>query len=153
VNFWADSRKTENGLDINPDFQRAHVWTEEQQVAYVEFCLKGGKFNNTLLFNCVGWMDDYRGPFVLVDGKQRLEAVRKFLRNELRVFRTLDPTGQGFLLSDFEDELNWRHDLIIVVNNLATRKEVLQWYLDTNAGGVVHTDEELDKVRRLLEES
>jgi len=29
--------------------------------------------------------------------------------------------------------------------------EVLQWYLDFNSGGVVHTEEELKKVRELLE--
>jgi hypothetical protein len=25
------------GLDLDPDFQRGHVWTEEQQIRYVEF--------------------------------------------------------------------------------------------------------------------
>jgi hypothetical protein len=32
-----------------------------------------------------------------------------------------------------------------------TRAEVLQWYLDLNTGGVVHTDEEIAKVERMLE--
>ena len=36
------------------------------------------------------------------------------------------------------------------VNNLKTRAEVLQWYLDLNTGGVVHTDEEIEKVKQLL---
>ena len=29
------------GLDLEPDFQRAHVWTEDQQVAFVELLLPG----------------------------------------------------------------------------------------------------------------
>ena len=27
-------------LQLNPKFQRGHVWTEEQQIAYVEFLLR-----------------------------------------------------------------------------------------------------------------
>lgn len=38
----------------------------------------------------------------------------------------------------------------IDVNNLKTRAEVLQWYLDFNGCGVCHTKEELDKVRDLI---
>jgi hypothetical protein len=36
------------------------------------------------------------------------------------------------------------------VNNLQTRKEVLTWHLQTNDGGVVHSAEELERVRGLL---
>lgn len=31
------------GLDLDPDFQRGHVWTRDQQVAYVEYMLRGGE--------------------------------------------------------------------------------------------------------------
>jgi len=31
------------GLNLDPDFQRAHVWTEDKQIAFVEFCLRGGQ--------------------------------------------------------------------------------------------------------------
>lgn len=43
-------------------------------------------------------------------------------------------------------------DVIINVNNLKTREEVLQWYIDFNAGGTVHSKEEIDRVKKLLEE-
>lgn len=29
----------EQGLILNPDFQRGHVWTEEQQEKYIEYVL------------------------------------------------------------------------------------------------------------------
>jgi len=89
-----------------------------------------------------------QGQMVLVDGKQRLEAVRKFLRNELPVFK--------HTIEEFEDKKimlrSSNANFIFKVNNLKTRKEVLQWYLDLNSGGVVHTSEEIEKVRRLLEQ-
>lgn len=31
---WLDQRIKEEGLQLNPDFQRGHVWTEEQQIKF-----------------------------------------------------------------------------------------------------------------------
>lgn len=132
-------------LDLEPDFQRAHVWNDEQRIKFVEYVLRGGRACTTLYFNCKGWQRDYEGPYVIVDGKQRLNALLKFLNNELPIFG-------GHCLEDFEGRLMHCHGGIKWhVNNLETREEVLQWYLDLNEGGVVHANEELDKVRRMLE--
>jgi hypothetical protein len=132
-------------LDLEPDFQRGHVWTPEQQTAYVEFCLRGGSSGREILFNCVGWESDYRGPFVIVDGKQRLHAVRQFLANKVPVFG-------GHLYQEFTDSLRMCHsDFIFRINNLKTRKAVLTWYLELNGGGTPHTKDELDRVKELLQ--
>lgn len=40
--------------------------------------------------------------------------------------------------------------LRINVNDLKTRDEVLQWYIDINAGGTPHTKEEIERVRAML---
>ena len=136
-----DNAKDERlGFDMDPDFQRGHVWTEKQQRDYVEFCLRGGVGSSEIRWNCVGWMGSFRGPFVLVDGKQRLESVRKFLRGELSVFGRTREQFTGPLRCDF----------IFRVNDLPTRELVLKWYLEINSGGVVHSTEELDRVRKLL---
>ena len=57
----------------------------------------------------------------------------------------------GYYRKDYTD----RTDMIrvrfeFIVNNLQTRREVLQWYLDLNTGGTVHTSEEIKKVKNLL---
>jgi len=129
-------------LSLNPDFQRGHIWTKEQQIAYIEFKLRGGTGSNDLYFNCTGWMDDFKGPYQLVDGKQRLEAVRAFMNNEIKAFE--------YLRKDFTGYIPTHCEFIWHVNNLKTRKEVLRWYLEMNEGGVVHTQEELQKVQNLL---
>lgn len=132
------------GIDLNPEFQRGHVWTEQQQIDYVEFKLKGGEGSDILFFNCIGWMSSFKGPFVLVDGKQRLEAVLKFLRNELPVFG-------GYYLEEFEDSMHSTEPcFIFCVNDLPNMQLVLLWYLELNSGGTPHTKEELDKVRNML---
>lgn len=131
-------------LDLCPDFQRGHVWTLEQRIAYVEYCLRGGLSGRDIYFNCNGWMGNFDGPFVLVDGLQRLTSVRMFLTDRLRAF--------GHLCSEFEDELHLMEPCFdFYVNNLETRAEVLKWYLEMNSGGVIHSKDELDRVARLLD--
>jgi hypothetical protein len=147
---WDDRSGIEGclGLDLDPDFQRGHVWTEQKQIEFVEYCLKGGAGSRDIYFNHPGWNTHYKGLMTLVDGKQRLESVRKFLRNELPIF-------DGHCLNDFDKPKRMLRIsdayLNFHVNNLKTRKELLQWYLEINTGGVVHTDEEINKVRDLLE--
>lgn len=131
-------------LDLNPDFQRAHVWTTEQQSSYVEYILRGGTSGKELYFNCPGYqLDSMEGPYVVVDGKQRLEAVRKFMLGKVPAFgqfRTEYSDSPNMLIARF----SWN------IAELQTRAEVLEWYLNFNAGGTVHTKQELDRVRRLL---
>ena len=129
-------------LNLDPDFQRAHVWTPEQQTAYIEYILQGGEVGRNITFNCPGWMSTWRGPFEIVDGKQRLEAVRAFLRDEVLAF------GRKF--SEFEGRLSWDASFRFRVCQLDTREEILRLYLNINAGGTPHTREELDKVREML---
>lgn len=133
-------------LQLDPDFQRGHVWDEGRQIAYVEYCLRGGKSSRELQFNCAGWMANYEGPLILVDGKQRMEAVRKFMRNELPVF--------GGHTKDMIENIDWALrfvDFVFNMNSLKTRAQVLQWYLELNSGGIAHEQSELDRVRALLE--
>ena len=135
----------QDGLDLDPDYQRPHVWTEAQQIAYVEYQLRGGVSGLDLWTNCPGWNNDLVvGEYELLDGKQRITAVTKFLRSELKAF--------GYYYREYAGRLrisnphfNW-HVMVI-----ATRAEVLQWYIDHNSAGTQHTDEELDRVRALLE--
>lgn len=142
-----DKDAAEVGLNLMPDFQRGHVWTEAQQVAYVEYALREGAITGKdLYFNHPGWMRNWKGEYVIVDGLQRLTAALKFLRNEMRAY--------GHLFKEFEGHarviqasFRWH------VNNLQTRREVLQWYLEFNSGGTPHTDAELDRVRGLLKEA
>lgn len=126
----------EEGLDTDPDFQRLHVWTEKQQTAWLEFMFKGGKTGRVLYLNNPTWnhrYDSKYSEFVLVDGKQRFEAIRKFYANEIKAF--------GQYKSDFGDEPDMLRQsrMLLNVNDLQSRKDVIQWYVEFNAGGTPHT--------------
>jgi len=131
-------------LNLDPDFQRAHVWTTKQQIEYCEYILRNGTSGKELYFNCAGWMSNYEGPYVIVDGKQRLNAVRRFMSGKIRVF--------GSFIQEYTNEpdmltanFSWN------IAALKTRREVLEWYINFNSGGTVHTIEEINRVKDLLE--
>lgn len=135
-------------VDLDPDFQRGHVWSEKQQILYVEYILSGGVYSRDIKWNCADWMKFTSkkppAPIQLVDGKQRLTAALKFLRNELKAFGQFRNEFTGFLPS--------HASFTFQVHDLETRAEVLNWYLQLNAGGIAHTSKEIERVRAMLEE-
>lgn len=133
------------GFNMDPDYQRAHVWVEPQQIAYIEYILQGGMSGRDIYTNCHGWQSSLRtqGPFELVDGKQRITAILRFMHNEIPAF--------GRKIEDYGDEPDLlRARVSWWVNDLPTRAEVLRWYLLLNSGGTQHTTEEIERVRALL---
>lgn len=134
------------GLDLDPDFQRGHVWTESHQIAFVEFKLRGGKSGGDILLNCPAWYHSSEAKdrtMQLVDGKQRLTAVTRFMNNEIPAF--------GHFLNEYEDTPRFaRTRFTLFINCLQTRAEVLQWYLEVNSG-TPHSEDELNRVKKLLE--
>jgi hypothetical protein len=134
-------------LDLCPDFQRGHVWTHEQRVAYVEAKLRGGIPHQTdiIRFNHPGWQGSFDGQMVCVDGLQRLTTALMFLRDEVPVFggHVCSKIGNG--------KVPWDVCFRVTINNLKTREAVLRWYIELNAGGTPHSPEEIARVRGLLD--
>lgn len=134
-------------LQLCPDFHRGYVWTETQQVAYMEYLFRGGNASKIIYFNMPSWLSDRKydyDDFVCVDGLQRLTSVLKFMNNEIPIF--------GNYFREFDDGIPTDVDLLFNINNLKTKKEVLQWYVDMNAGGTPHTNGEIEKVRKMIQE-
>lgn len=131
------------GLDLDPDFQRAHVWTDAQRTAYLEYSFRGGEVGRSIICATSNWQITPTPNYVLLDGKQRLESVRKFLRDEIEVFGCRFSTFRGNpRLMQFR--FKWR------VIECKTRADILRTYLNLNGGGTPHTEEDLAKVRSLL---
>lgn len=138
-------RTQDRELELNPEYQREHVWTGPQKTAYVEYILRGGETSRVLYWNHPTWMSGFgeHDKLELVDGKQRLTAVREFLAGEVPAF------GRRF--GEFTGKLRWTGPSFkMQVASLKTRADVLQWYLGINAGGTPHSAAELARVRGLL---
>ena len=132
------------GLNLNPDFQRGHVWTHEQRVKFLEYWMQGGPINPIYL-NWPEELDPAKGytEFVIVDGLQRLTAFLMFVNDEITVFN-------GLKYSDITDPTRLP-SVPIAKNRLPTRKEVLEWYFFMNSGGTPHSQAELDRVSKLIQ--
>lgn len=146
---WLEEEIQDFHLQLNPDFQRGHVWTKSQQIAYVEFLLRGGKTGRDLYFNNPSWHHAVPpgayNDYVCVDGLQRITAISRFVHNEIKVF--------GSYFKEYTDSPRIIQDTLRVhINDLPTRRQVLQWYIDMNAGGTPHTRKEIERVRAMLEE-
>lgn len=143
-------------VQMNPDFQRGHVWNKDQKVAFIEAILRGTA-PMKVIFNSPSYREarpDGDLPeydLVCVDGLQRITAVQEFVRGEFRIFddtmsyEDLDGTSFSFRRTRF------KFDLYIYAFN--RRKDLLEFYVTLNSGGTVHTKEELDRVRALIAES
>lgn len=143
-----DKWVAEQGLNLDPDFQRDHVWTVQQQQEYMLYWLRGGKTARVLYFNNPNWMRAVKhtkyDEFVLVDGKQRLKAIRDFVSDKFTVC--------GKFFTQFEDYNRLSENTFrLNVNHLSSRKSVLQWYIEMNTSGVQHSEEDINKVKLLLE--
>ena len=145
IDQWlVDAYIKDYGLQMCPDFQRGHVWTEAQQIAYVEYLFQGGKSGLDIYFNDPEWQSGKGGKdFVLVDGLQRLTAVLRFVHNEIPIF--------GHFYRDFTDKMPFLVSFRVHVNTLQTKAEVLRWYVEMNSGGTPHTQAEIDRVKAMWE--
>lgn len=133
-------------LEMNPDFQRGHVWTKEQQILFMEFRLKGGMSGQDIYFNCPEWGSGKSNKMVCVDGLQRVSAAMAFLFGQIPVF--------GSYVSEFEESVRAAgldNLFTFHVADLRTEKEILEWYVSLNAGGTPHSKEEIDRVRKMID--
>lgn len=149
---WIDGDGTDDGsslrLNIDPDYQRGHVWTPEQSAAFVGHKLEGGECPTLTIQR---WDRDPVDE--LVDGKQRVLAILGFVENRIPALltdgrsyylREWSAEDQHLLPRSFELMLRGRHV------KCPTRADVLRLYLRLNRGGSVHSDEEIERVRAML---
>jgi len=132
---YLDRLKDEDNLNMSPEYQRGYVWSEKQKIAFIEYCLKGGRSWLNIYLNSPNWMWAFKEGAIMeiVDWKQRISAVLDFLDNKIKVFWYYHKEYWGKVYCDF----------IININNLSSDLEVVNWYLDMNTWWSAHTDEDL----------
>lgn len=138
------------GLVLNPDFQRGYSWTREQQISFIENLLRGTaslsiKMNDT---SDIPGGDLPPYSLICIDGLQRLTALREFMAGEFKIFS--DKYGPEIISNGPPEFRNktWQMEMY----SFSTRKDIMEYYLAFNSGGTVHSPEDLNKVKRLLNE-
>lgn len=143
-----ECQEGEEPWNLDPDYQRDHVWTDEQAGRFVGHLISGGAVPPVI----INRDPTYEKPDEVVDGKQRLTACYRWMKGEIPAilhdnreirFSDLDEESQRYLTSMTGPviRINYGH---------WSREEVLDIYLKLNSGGTVHTPEEIERVRGLL---
>lgn len=147
--------KDYDGFEENPDFQRGHVWSREQQIKYVEAFVSNilSEQQRTITLNCpdfkggVKAVDSDLQGFVIIDGLQRYTASVDFCKGKFKIFGKY--SYEDLLLSRFSLK---RKTFKVQVYSYQYKKDLLKHYLLFNAGGVVHSNEEINRVKKMLDE-
>ena len=148
-----DLKYLESGLrdswnvDIDPPYQRGHVWTAEQRSAFLGYWLQGGTVPTLWVWEPPR-SKEYSGKArpELIDGKQRLTAWLKWWHGEIAA----DIDGQKVFIGDTDKKFRIHHMIHITFVRLESRADVLRFYLQLNGGGTPHSPNELARVRKLL---
>ncbi len=152
---FVEEHADEGGYDLDPDFQRGHVWTDGLRSAFIEHLLRGGEHGRTIVWNSPSYdrIGDRKGDLddtlVIVDGKQRFTAMTGFLSNQVTVFG-------GATFDDFDQEskkemttMTGLLRMFMHVHGLHWRRDLLDLYLQLNTGAVPHADSEIERVKAL----
>lgn len=157
---WVHDHAENDGYDLDPDFQRGHVWADALRSAFVEHLLRGGMHGRTLVWNSPTYEPhgtlkhrDLPDTLVLVDGKQRYTAVTRFLAGEVTVFG-------GHRYEDFDDDSKQQMGsatgqlrMFMNVHSLQFRRQLLDLYLQMNEGAVAHDPAEIARVKALRDQA
>jgi hypothetical protein len=160
-------------LDLNPPYQRGHVWTEDQRVALVKSWIMGLAIPAVVLNDRCNqaWASANGSVFdsekvdgnwllwAVVDGKQRIETARQWFTGQLAVpaswfesewVETTTETEDGpyvdyYGLSDVGARFTNRDfQLGVIETSLGTVREEAEMYLLVNGGGTLQTQADLD---------
>lgn len=135
---------------VLPTWQRDEVWSLSQKVAYVEgiFLGFGAGF---LVVNGRGWIGASGAPAPmsgwLVDGQQRVSAVRDFLNGTYPIFGSIywSDISRSEQMSRFLTQ-PFPHLEIQYIGDETTLKDL---YKRLNRGGSTHTDEDMERLGHL----
>jgi len=102
--------------DLNPEYQRGSVWTEDQRIALVRSWLMGLPIPAVVVNDRIfgSWPKDRRGPlggyaYSAIDGKQRIETAIAWFAGELAVPASWFPADVVETTEDTEDGPYVRH--------------------------------------------
>lgn len=147
-------------LNLLPEFQRGHVWTKEQQVLFIEALIRGavGTDGRTISFNHPAYQNKQKAHsdlncMVIIDGLQRLTAIRDFVAGKFKVFA--EEFGEGGVDKDFFNGSEFSlvgNTIKIQVYAMQTQLEVLDFYISLNSGGTAHPKEEIERVKKMRQD-
>jgi hypothetical protein len=154
------SQLRRGNIDLEPTFQRRNAWTDKRQSLFIESLILGLPIPQLILAED----KSRKGSFIVIDGKQRLLAIRRFSATETDAedpdgFKPLRLTGlnerkdiNGKFYSDLVSDKALTGDLAafenssirtVVIRNWQSESYLYEVFLRINTGSVQLSPQEL----------
>jgi hypothetical protein len=149
--------RSRDNFELNTPYQRGSVWTENQRVALVKSLLLGLPIGSVVL-NHRGFQAEKL--YAVVDGKQRIEAIRAFFNSEFAVpaewfaadgvresFTDTDGTEKVFFsgLGKIQQHMFENSSFPALEAHVKSVAEEAEIFLLINSGGTAQTEADLTK--------
>lgn len=174
---WLVKQVRDGEVDINPPYQRGPVWTEDQRVALMRSLLSGVPVPSVIIADRHhrGWADvaNYdpenpagRASYAVIDGKQRLLALRAWFDGELAIPASWIPAEEIRWTIETDDGPYVRAGGLTDLGRRATGERILlpvgealvcsvaeeaAIYQLINGGGTPQTTADMDNAARVAE--
>lgn len=148
------SQLERGNIDLNPSFQRRSAWTDKKQSLFIESLILGLPIPQLILAED----KNRKGSFIVIDGKQRLLAIRRFSAQKegdgfkplkLRQLNERDDlngkTYSDLLKEDSEDLAAFQNSTVrtVVIRNWKSEAYLYEVFLRINTGSVQLSPQEL----------
>lgn len=150
------SQLNRSNIDLDPSFQRRSAWTDKKQSLFIESLILGLPIPQLILAES----PNRRGSFIVIDGKQRLLAIRRFgTLGEQSGFVPLKLSGLNELkqlnnknYADLQSDLNLDDNRstfenasirTIIIRNWQKEEYLYEVFLRINTGSVQLSPQEL----------
>lgn len=132
------------GVDMNPSYQRDHVWTLEDKVDLIDSIMNDVEIGR-FVFMKKPYDTNDKTMFEIIDGKQRLTAIIEFYEDRFeykgKKFSELHPLDQNH----FESKMTLKIEPAYM--DMETR---IEYFIRINTTGKVMDKEHLEKVKNML---
>lgn len=130
------------GTDVNPDYQRGYVWSEEDETRLIDALFAGRDIGKFVFIKY-----PYPRNDDVLDGKQRLNTIVRFITNQFK-YKGLYWNQIGkYDRSTFEDRII---QYVELDGKNLTEVDKLEIFLSVNAAGVPQSEEHLTAIRAKL---
>ncbi|HHG9960346.1 TPA: DUF262 domain-containing protein [Yersinia enterocolitica] len=133
---------------FDADYQRAYVWGEEEQQAFLHTVVSGFPVGHVAIAKTPDWCEKEEAFLEVVDGKQRLTTLKLFITNEIPII--ID--GQRILWRELSrpEQLAFGHtSMPALILDDASRDDLLSYFIAVNFTGVPQSDEHKRYVLKL----
>jgi hypothetical protein len=139
---------------VVPDYQRGLVWTLSQKQNLIMSILNGNPigdfiFKKRFLKGSNGRSDGVKVEWTVIDGQQRINALKEFIGNKFKL-----KNGLRFRDLKYWDarEFALTYKINAITFTGITYEQEVEIYFNRNFGGTAHSMKELERIKKIRED-